>query len=72
MESVTNMLQCWQSFVGVTNKAVRLQVKDTGPTWIPRSCVHGGDDRELDRLEPNQEISIRIMEWVARKNGLVE
>ena len=70
MESVTNMLQCWQSFVGVTNKAVRLQVKDAESAWIPRSCIHGGDDRELDRLELDQEISIRIMEWVAQKRRM--
>ena len=56
---------------GYTNKAVRLQVKDAESAWIPRSCVHGGDNRELDRLELDQEISIRIMEWVAQRNGLI-
>ena len=55
---------------GYTNKAVRLQVKDAESAWIPRSCIHGGDDRELDRLELDQEISIRIMEWVAQKRRM--
>ena len=58
-----------------TDKAVLLQARDpnidTKPVWIPRSCIHGVDERELDRLALDQEISIRIMEWVAQRNGLI-
>lgn len=40
------------------------------PAWVPRSCIYGPDDRELDDLGLNQEIAIRIREWVVRDKGL--
>lgn len=32
----------------VTPKAVQIEDESGTECWVPRSCVHGGDDRLLD------------------------
>jgi hypothetical protein len=49
-----------------------IQIEDTAGDkhWIPRSCIHGGDDRLLTRLE-GEETTIKIRKWQAESKGLV-
>lgn len=55
-----------------TEKAVRIQTEATeDPTWIPRSCIHGADDRRIDATAKGDEITLRIFEWKARAEGLI-
>lgn len=54
-------------------KAALLAQGDAVPrgAWIPRSCIHGADDRLLDRVAPGSEITIQIREWIAEREGLI-
>ncbi len=54
----------------VTTKAVRIDV-DGSEVWIPRSCVHGADERGLDQFNQGDEAMLRIFEWIAKVEGLV-
>lgn len=37
--------------------------------WIPRSLIHGADDRELSQ-HMDEAIELRVFQWFAEKNGL--
>jgi hypothetical protein len=39
--------------------------------WIPRSCIHGGDDLALGKATPGSEVTIQIREWIAQREGLI-
>jgi hypothetical protein len=60
----------------VTEKAVMLS-SITNPDveeWVPRSCLHGGDDLWLTKEGRNviyQEREFRLREWVAKLKGFV-
>lgn len=67
------------AYVGVTvilrartAKGVKLSpaADEDHSAWIARSCLHGADDSALDAVAIGDEISLRMFEWVARKEGL--
>lgn len=37
--------------------------------WVPRSLIHGGDDRTLDGRFKGEEMSLRIFEWKVDELG---
>ena len=55
--------------VRVREAAVLIAVGDSVPraTWIPRSCIHGADDRTL---RTNANRTLRIFRWKAEQEGL--
>lgn len=68
------------TYVGVTvilhrrtAKAVQVSPEsDLSVTaWIPRSCLHGADDSVIDALALPDEVSIRIFQWIADREGLI-
>jgi hypothetical protein len=54
----------------VTGKAVLLAGED-GECWIPRSCINGADERALDSLSLDEEVTLRMFEWIAEREGLI-
>lgn len=44
---------------------------DDGDVVVGRSCIHGADEGQLDRLKLPQKIELRIFEWLARKENLL-
>ena len=56
-------------FIRATEKAVLIDV-DGGEHWIPRSCIHGADERRLDALNYGDAIELRIFEWVAEREQI--
>lgn len=49
-----------------TTKAVKIN-----DDWIPRSCIHGADERLLDKHDIGDEIELRMFEWIAERSGLL-
>jgi hypothetical protein len=47
-------------------KAILVE-SDNHKAWIPRSCIHGGDERRLDALDPGDEVELRVFEWLVEK-----
>jgi len=39
--------------------------------WIPRSLIYGPDDSTLDGVMLDSEITLRMFEWKAKREGLV-
>ena len=39
--------------------------------WIPRSCIHGADERTLDGVDLGDEIMLRMWEWIADRESLI-
>lgn len=39
--------------------------------WIPRSCIHGTDDRVLDAVALGDELTLRMFEWIAERENLL-
>ena len=56
-------------FIRCTAKAVLIDV-DGNTHWIPRSCIHGADERLLDRTCEGDEINLQIFEWLVEREGL--
>jgi hypothetical protein len=55
-----------------TPKAILLQPEDEpAAIWIPRSLLHGGDERLIDNTAMGEQIDIRVREWFAEKEDLV-
>lgn len=54
-----------------TEKAVRIETEDSDPAWVPRSCIHGADDKKIEDAERGDEITLRIFQWKAQAEGLV-
>jgi hypothetical protein len=50
--------------------AVRLDAGNGGE-WVPRSCIHGADECEIDDADIGDEVTLRMFEWVANKKGFV-
>ena len=38
--------------------------------WAPKSLIHMGDLRYLERQQEEEEVSFRLMEWKAEELGL--
>jgi len=56
-------------FIRCTEKAVLIDV-DGDEHWVPRSCIHGADERLLDQTNYGDEINLRVWEWLADRDGL--
>lgn len=56
-----------------TAKAVLLNVgKDVERGgWVPRSCLHFMSDKAVQEASLEDELELRIMEWVAEQRGLI-
>jgi len=37
---------------------------------VGRSCVHGVDEQELSDADEGDEVTFRVMEWLAEKHDL--
>lgn len=57
----------------VRPKAVLLDVngQDARGAWVPRSCIHGADDRGLDNIALGEEVTLRMFKWIADREGLI-
>lgn len=59
-------------FRGATEKAVCIDmpaVRGGGIAWVPRSLIHGVDDKRLDGTPVNSEVTFRLVEWRAEQMG---
>lgn len=57
---------------GMTPKAIFVDKppsKGKGETPIPRSLIHGADDRKIEQTFIGEEISFRLMAWKAEELG---
>ncbi len=56
-----------------TKKAICVATDETASTdvWIPRSCLHAGSDATINEAELESEITIRVREWIAEREGLI-
>ena len=57
-------------FIRCTMLAVLIDV-DGDEHWIPRSCIHGADERLLDDTHCDDEINLRIFQWIAERDCLL-
>lgn len=39
--------------------------------WIPRSCIHGADDSAIDAIALGDEVTLRMFEWIANREGML-
>lgn len=54
-----------------TRKAVLLATSDNlDGSWVPRSCIHGGDESKINDYAIGDEIELRMFEWIAEKESL--
>jgi len=58
---------------GRTARAVLFDVGDTVSrgAWVPRSCLHGADDQKIDKARLDDELELRVREWIAEREGLL-
>lgn len=58
---------------GRSAKAVLLDIGEgvSRGAWIPRSCLFGPDDKALDDAEIGDEITLKVREWIAEREGLI-
>lgn len=56
-----------------TAKAVLLDVGEgvSRGAWVPRSCLFGPDDSTIDNIALDSEVTIRVREWIAEREGLI-
>lgn len=56
-----------------TANAVLLDVGDgvSRGGLVPRSCLHAASDQIVDAAEINDEVELRMREWVAEDKGLL-
>jgi hypothetical protein len=56
-----------------TEKAVLLDVGDhvSRGAWVPRSCLHAMSDIAVANAKPDDELELRIREWIAEREGLL-
>lgn len=63
------------TFLGKTDMAVMMQPPHNPrraqgrQCSIPRSLIHGADDREVPSLQPGTEWTFRLMDWKAEELG---
>lgn len=56
-----------------TAKAILLDVGDdvSRGDWVPRSTLHCSSDSAIDNCEIGDNLTLKIMEWVAEEKGLI-
>lgn len=57
----------------VRKQSVLITVGNSVPRgdWIPRSLIHGADDRQLDGKFEGEKMSLRMFRWKAEQVGFV-
>lgn len=55
---------------GVTAKAVKIDPDSGEQLWVPRSVIHGAEERLLDG-SVGDPMELRVRRWFAEKEGLV-
>lgn len=67
-------------YVGVTAKlrarTAKAVLLDVGEgvgrgAWVPRSCLFGPDDSAIDNVAIDSEVTLRVREWIAEREGLI-
>lgn len=53
----------------VGKKAVQVRCADAVVRWIPRSCMFGPDETEIQN-RVGELMSLRVFRWLAEKNGI--
>ena len=51
------------NFIRLTEKAVLINVEGD-EHWVPRSCIHGGDECRLRDLLYDDEVTLKIFLWL--------
>lgn len=60
------------TFLGNTDRAVKIAHEMIGGScWIPRSCLHGGDDLRIKDMGEGEAVQLKIRRWKAEAEGLV-
>ena len=56
-----------------TAKAVLLDIGDgvSRGAWVPRSCLHFMSDKAVDDAALDDELELRVREWIAEREGLI-
>lgn len=62
--------ETYVTLTGMIETRTTKAVKFNG-AWIPRACIHGADEREIDKHENGDEIQLRMFEWVAEREGFL-
>lgn len=58
-------------YLNNSEKGVQIEQDSTDVTcWLPRSRVHGADDRLIDDMHFRQEITLRVEAWLVEREGL--
>lgn len=50
--------------------AVLLETEE-GEFWVPRTCIHGGDDVALRTIQRGDEHEFQVRRWLAEKKGMI-
>lgn len=59
------------TFLHRTALAVKVDLGNFLPNWIPKSVVEDPEEDELDDLEPGESFTMFIKEWFALDEGLI-
>lgn len=51
-------------------KSVLVRTAGGDEVFVARSCIHGADERTLDRIAEESEVEFRVFAWLAEKEGL--
>lgn len=57
------------NFIRLTEKAVLINVEGSDH-WVPRSCIHGADEIRLGDLLYDDEVTLRIFQWLVDRDCL--
>ena len=55
-------------FLASTYKAVCVGLPSGNEQWIPRSLLHGGDDKKMPDCDRGDEIVLEVREWFTEKD----
>lgn len=64
---------CTVRIEALTQRAVMVRPAhaSTCAAWLPRSTLHGADDRRLTSAAVDTEMDLRVREWIAEREGLI-
>lgn len=56
--------------VRATEKAVQIEDGGGDTHWLPRSCLHGGDDGLVDG-SIGDDVQLKVRRWIAEREGII-
>lgn len=56
--------------ISTTDRAVRVKTDISDKIWIPRSCLHGAQERMIGSYI-GADIILKVRRWFASKEGLI-